>query len=165
MARWVMFTDSCRYDLPEYNSKDVNKLFGLSFGVLPGIVNGKIEPPVHLNSARFGWYYEKETDTVVLVAYCYENGERNWNEQLEFPIVVRLKIGVPYHCFIYREQGGFRFAVFLDEGPNTWATNTGGYYQSYAKMPPTYGITHSLYFGGTQPAPQDIRVYIGKERP
>lgn len=62
----VKFTDSCRYDLGDNDQLDTNKLCGV--GYFPGFH--------HVDSARFGWRYVKESDSIELLAYCYVNKQR-----------------------------------------------------------------------------------------
>lgn len=156
MSRYVTFHESCRYLLPAYNALDINKLFGLSFGFLA----------VHENSARFGWYFEQATDSIVLVAYVYRNGQRNWNSELQFPVVARVKIGQRVRCEIEHgyEWGGpdteekplYLFSVEDDDK----ILGIKGV-ERPAKLP-SYGLTHSLWFGGSKPAPHDMHVTIDK---
>jgi len=140
MRRMVLFTESCRYTLPDYNKLDVNKLFGLSFGLLA----------VHKNSARFGWYYDPADDTIVLVAYCYVDGKRNQDSQLRFPEVARLQLGKAYYCYLTVEKSLYRFTV-------TDGNNRGSIEVPHGKLP-SYGLTHGLYFGGTQVAPHQMEL-------
>lgn len=151
MQRHVRFHESCRYRLPEYNALDINKLFGLSFGFFA----------LHENSARVGWYYDGSDDRIVLVAYCYVNGQRNWDAQLRFPEIVRVKIGeeawlsIEHHFSPAVQQYAFTFQADADHSP--WKE---------VVVPtvnlPEYGFTHSVYFGGVLPAPHTMHLEISK---
>ena len=55
------FLPSCRYDLGTADQYDLNKLYGLSWG-LP-----------HQESARFAWRYNKAHDMIDVFAYPYIN--------------------------------------------------------------------------------------------
>ena len=61
----VKFTDSCRYKSKDpKNQKDVNKLFGVSFGYHKH------------DSIRIGWNYNPETDKIDIYRYEYNKGKR-----------------------------------------------------------------------------------------
>jgi hypothetical protein len=149
MERYVTFDASCAYDSAPYNSEDVNKLFGLSFG-LRG---------VHWNSARFGWRWSNSDQCIELLAYCYKHGKRNQDEQLRFPVVAQVKPGEKVALEIVYESDGYTFCVHTEHGGYIGCTSV------TAGVPadlPHYGLTHGLYFGGSQPAPHDMRLQIDR---
>ncbi|TGE29782.1 hypothetical protein [Hymenobacter metallicola] len=153
ISRYVTFGESCRYTLPQYNSLDVNKLFGLSFGFFA----------VHENSARFGWRWNEQDQCIDLLAYCYVNGRRNWNEQMEFPLVAQVKLGQKVRltiekCFQWSSGSSLPKYAFLAEDDGL----IGCIRVVDTISVPRYGLTHSLYFGGSQPAPHDIHIEIEK---
>lgn len=151
MTRHVTFHEDCRYTLPGYNSLDVNKLFGLSFGLFA----------VHENSARFGWAWNEADQCVDLLAYCYINGERNWNEQKRFPVVAQVKLGQRVKCTIM-EHGSSGYYGFTVRDPETESV-LGVAIVTCPRSLPFFGLTHSLYFGGALPAPHDMHVTMTKE--
>lgn len=61
MGNFIVFDDSCKYEIDEASC--VNKLFGFCFGF-----------GVHKNSIRFGWTYNKETNNIYIWIYTYING-------------------------------------------------------------------------------------------
>ena len=157
MERRVVFHPDCRYTLPAYHAQNVNKLFGLSYGLLPHRTATGWDWPGHWNSARFGWFYDAVSDDIVLVAYCYINGRKNWNDQLVYPEVARIRILQPVGCLLERDSIGYFFRVYV---PDTGIV-LGSYLEPIINESiPSYGLTHSLYFGGAQPATQNMRVEI-----
>lgn len=156
MSRTVTFGESCQYDSAPYNSEDVNKLFGLSFGF----------GGVHHNSARFGWRWSKADQCIELLAYVYNRGERNWNTQLRFPVVAQVPLGVQLDCrLLYMESNdAWNYARNGAQYVFT-VTHPGGVDVAWVPAPAaiaSYGLTHGLYFGGSQPAPHDIHVIIDR---
>ncbi len=113
--RRVKFDASCIYNSPLYNQEDVNKLFGVTFGFFPGIKNTPIEPlpdigdnpnksewvgPGHYDSARFGWVWSEKHQAIKLLAYCYRQGHKNWDEQLRFPEICKIKLDMEYDLYL-----------------------------------------------------------------
>lgn len=154
MTRYVRFHEDCQYESSDYNSQDVNKLFGLSFGV----------GGVHDNSARFGWRWSKADQCIELLAYVYKEGTRNWDEQLRFPVVMQVKPGQVVRCDIetvYVKAGElntpyYTFIASVGEEP---------FQAVYVPRPdslPRYGLTHGLYFGGDLVAPHQMTVDISQ---
>lgn len=162
MQRYVTFDKSCRYELPDYNSLDVNKLFGLSFGwgAYKNVGGPGYIPPVHWNSARFGWRWSRSQQCIELLAYCYVNGKRNWDEQMRFPVVTQVQLGEQVECMIQLVEGTlgpqYGFSTYKVNSPITGSAWIGTVEQ------PHYGFTCGLYFGGSQPASHDIHVTINR---
>lgn len=149
IERVVEFLLSCRYELPEYHREDVNKLFGLSFGFFA----------LHQNSARFGWRWSRSEECFELLAYCYVDGERNWDEQLRFPVVAKVKPHQPVRCTIYAYKNCYCFTV-VDVATGTSL----GCVTVPRITAPTYGLIHSLYFGGKLPAPHTMKLVMRRIR-
>lgn len=153
MVRLVTFAPECAYDSAPYNERDVNKLFGLSFGF----------GGVHHNSARFGWRYSMADKCIELLAYCYVDGRRNWDEQLRFPVVAQVQPGEKLLLEIQYEPDGYTFSVHSAEDGRY-----GGFIgcrSVNANVPhglPRLGLTHGLYFGGTLAAPHTMAVRIDR---
>src|SRR3954462_10892015 len=91
----VIFTNSCRYDLRSDDQLDTNKLCGIGY-----LFGGH-----HVDSARFGWRYNKETDLVELIAYCYVNKER-----IIKPIAA-CEIGKEYKLSLYASDSIYSFCA------------------------------------------------------
>lgn len=148
MTRSVTFGASCAYPSAAYNSQDVNKLFGLSFGF----------GGVHNNSARFGWRWSMADQCIELLAYCYVNGVRNQDEQLRFPVVARVQPGQKVYCGIRKDARAYEF--FCNDGQTDNP-------EQVVRVPapsslPGYGLTHGLYFGGALTCPHRMSVQIDR---
>jgi hypothetical protein len=145
MERDVVFDDTAAYDLPgNEDDSDVNKLFG--FGYLNG--------GHHKDSARFGWNYNNESGRINLFVYCYVNGNR---------IIQHICSVLPYHKVRLRIaetlSGEYWFAVH--DGVENWNE------MGFVRIPYTHNkkIRYKLgcFFGGNNPAPQDIKIKISKK--
>lgn len=152
MSRHVRFQEDCEYDMLPYNKDDVNKLFGMSFGLFAG----------HKNSARFGWRWSKSDQCIELLAYVYTDGKKNWDEQLRYPVVAKLPLGITYKCSIdVNKQGDFLFTVSLLLENDYFLS--GSYLQAGTKPLPCYGFTQGLYFGGSLVAPHDMHIDVSSK--
>lgn len=150
MERYVTFDASCAYDSALYNATDVNKLFGLSFGF----------GGVHHNSARFGWRWSNGDQCIELLAYVYNAGTRNWDEQLRFPVVAQVKPGQKVLCCMnHHATGFFTFTAWLGNREKILAEPT---MVPAPKSLSGFGLTHGLYFGGELTAPHDMAVQIDR---
>ena len=164
MQRHVTFDESCRYGSVPYHRQDVNKLFGLSFG-LPIDYFGKERgwvASVHNNSARFGWRWNPTNQCIELLAYVYNNGVRNQDAQMNFPVVLQVKPGEKVWCHIgatFDHESGIPVYEFSAIAPG----QRGGSKDVLrpAKLP-NYGLTHGLYFGGELTAPHEMRIQIDR---
>lgn len=151
MERYVTFDANCQYDSADYNSQDVNKLFGLSFGF----------GGVHGNSARFGWRWSKSDNCIELLAYVYTHGVRNQDAQLRFPVVAQVKPGQRVCCKIQAWWHPETSAPCYEF--ETSSTMPG--HEIFVPRPeslPNFGLTHGLYFGGALAAPHDMSVQIDR---
>jgi hypothetical protein len=130
----VIFTESCKYDLPYPQSLAVNKLFGLSYGYH------------HNNSTRFGWHYNY--GQIQLFAYCYVNKVRKES------FICALNIGETYKLSILKTRDKYFFAV----------SGQGVLAQKSIIHNKTINMGYQLfpYFGGTEVAPQDIKILLQK---
>jgi hypothetical protein len=149
IARNVTFDSSCAYDSAPYNAQDVNKLFGLSFGF----------GGVHQNSARFGWRWSTSDQCIELLAYVYKDGQRNWDEQMRFPVIAQINLAERVECELTvigdKTRTLFRFQVrrvfelfsheVIVEGPRSL---------------PKFGLTQGFYFGGELVAPHEMSVQL-----
>lgn len=133
----VTFAKSCRYDLGGPDQQDVNKLIGV--GYFPGH---------HKNSARFGWRYWPVTDTIELLAYCYNNGERI-TKHLGY-----CKIGVTYRIELFAAMWAYYFMLDDAEGnaiAQAEVVHTNKRWLQYQL---------GTYFGGNRLAPHEIKIQI-----
>lgn len=138
----VKFSDSCRYDLQSDDQLDTNKLFGV--GYFPGFH--------HVDSARFGWRYVKETDRIELLAYCYVNKER-----IIKPLA-SCEIGKTFELRVYTGDGIYSMGV--------WDASTTRYI-GYVTAPYTHKkkLQYLLlpFFGGNRKAPHSMKIKLSKQ--
>lgn len=130
MKREVIFKENCKYDLNGIDQSDVNKLFGVSFGLH------------QKNSARFGWRWSLDKNKIEILTYTYINGVRNFDSlqfvDLEETITLTLEAKADTYCF------KFGTSELTIKKSNT----------------PSYGYFLYPYFGGNQMAPHDINIFI-----
>lgn len=141
----VTFEASCAYELPDYNQGDANKLFGLAYGFLGP----------HRNSVRFGWRWSRSARKVEILAYCYVDGARNWDEQMRFPVVAQVDVGQEYECSITVTGSDYVFRVTqgdVSSGPPVIVPHGG--------KQVTWGYGLLPYFGGALAAPHTMRIHL-----
>ena len=131
----VRFDETARYELLGNDQQDINKLLGFS------LVNSFH----HRNSVRLGWRYELSTGDIDLFSYVYLNGV--WSHEFLGSIV----IGETVECEILMTNDTFTFMLKNE------VMAIVSYERGMKK-----GIYYMLfpYFGGNQPAPHDINVFI-----
>lgn len=137
----VMFSKSCLYKtmVPE-NMKDINKLFGISFGFH------------HQNSVRFGWR-DNGVGKIDLIAYVYKDGKRinEWDESIYIETVdvhthYRMEISVGGGHFMFTVIKGDKIvgATIIEHGENLFPI----------------GYHLNPYFGGDETAPHDMNIEL-----
>lgn len=114
------------------NQADINKLFGVSDG----------NDHHQVNSARFGWNWNGKQ--VEIYAYCYVNRVRTWK------LLGTATIG--QRCTYQLKAAGHHYEfdfnghmIQMDRGVSDSLLT---------------GYTLYPYFGGDEPAPHDIRIYL-----
>lgn len=114
------------------NQEDVNKLYGFSDN------NAQHQQ----FSARFGWNWAR--GALRLYAYVYNNGERSFKE------ITDIQIGSENNCSVKIVEGYYIFSVnnITAEMPRSSTTAKAIGYKLYP------------YFGGDEPAPHDINIWI-----
>jgi len=140
MAYDVLFTNSCLYETKDpKNQKDINKLFGFSFGLH------------HKNSVRFGWR-DNGVGKIDLMAYIYRNGKRinEWDESIYIETV---DVNTPYRMEISVGGGNFMFTVLRD------SKIVGATIIKHGKLFPI-GYHLNPYFGGDEKAPHDMDIEL-----
>lgn len=137
LAYKVKFFDNAIYLTADpYNQMDINKLFGLSESWFPG--------SHHDNSARFGWRYNAKRHELELLAYIYENGKLFYIH-LEDVELLRM-----YECKLEMSEDGYHFYI-------------NGKVMYWYPRPRRLGNWKYYlypYFGGDEPAPHDINLYL-----
>ena len=134
MSFQAIFDSSCIYTTADPgNQADINKLYGFSDG----------SSHHHQNSARFGWNWEN--GALHIHAYCYSNGVRQSYE------LGTVTLGEPHDFRIELFAGQYHFS--LDNKYHTFMER--GVQEPYA-----YGYGLLPYFGGDEPAPQEVRIKL-----
>ncbi len=130
----VLFNDTCRYELPKEDQEDINKLFGFSLGFNH-----------HQDSARFGWFYKN--DKIHLYSYIYDEGKRSY----EF--ITNLDLNKKYSLTLIEYQGSWEFGVSREGAISVIKKidKKKSFCMGYRLWP---------YFGGNNPAPHDIEIYL-----
>ncbi|MBW3544849.1 MAG: hypothetical protein KY428_04480 [Bacteroidetes bacterium] len=132
----AMFDSSAIYTTTDPgNQADINKLLGIS----------DCDTHHHTNSARFGWrWYEGELQ---ILAYTYANGQRN------FQLLGSVSLGAYHSYSLSFEEDTYVFQ--LDGGePVILPRACSGTAKGYKLYP---------YFGGDEPAPQDVSLWVVEE--
>jgi hypothetical protein len=139
----VTFYESCLYKTElSSNQKDINKLFGLSFGLH------------HKNSARFGWRSTND-DCIEVLAYVYRDGVRinEWDE----PIYIdRIDINKEYTFELTLSDSYYTFMV--KDGDDIVGA-------SLIKSGKLFPIGYYLnpYFGGDEKAQHNMKISLCRE--
>lgn len=129
----VKFDSSAIYETAdEFNQDDINKLYGFS--------DNSAEH--HQYSARFGWSWNK--NALRLYAYVYTEGHLTNTELGIAPI------GEVISCSIKASGGNYVFAMNDQQIKMPRSS-----FESMAK-----GYMLYPYFGGDEPAPHDIHIWI-----
>jgi hypothetical protein len=131
----IKFLDSCEYKLPDKNKWDINKLFGLSFGLH------------HNNSARFGWRWNEEKLAIEVLAYVYIDGKRmrEWDSDIH---IADIKLNSTILIDLSVSDDSYSFKII--DGDNTYIreiSHGGVTFWGYKLFP---------YFGGNLTAPHNI---------
>jgi len=131
----VTFTDSCYYNLPPEDQRDINKLFGFSHGLH------------HNDSARFGWSFLNSK--IRLWAYCYKNSQRfaTYVTSVEFNTQYQLCINAhkTNHEFIVKHDDKIKATLKVPKSSKI-----------------KFGYKLWPYFGGNMPAPHNINIELVK---
>lgn len=114
------------------NQSDINKLFGVSDG----------NTHHQLNSARFGWDWNGQA--IEIHAYCYADGTRSSR------LIGTAEIGKIYEYSLMADSGTYRFNFDSREVRMT-RTVRDSVFNGYTLYP---------YFGGDEPAPHEVKVYL-----
>jgi len=160
LKRKVTFTPTCRYELPEEDMYDINKLFGIGYFSWKFLYTKEVKvfgakikipwlrPFHHVNSVRFGWRNIPSSGYIEIVAYWYENGKRKGQ------YITVVEIGVEYLFIINILSDSHLLTVYKDDSfVNDWIIPLPGKNAGYLLQP---------YFGGNNKAPHDIWIKMKK---
>lgn len=138
ISRYVWFYGSCIYDLKNDDQADVNKLFGLGY-----FWNVK-------ESARFGWNFNPTTGKVDVFSYLHLKGV------VQFEKICSISIGEWVLMILNISDRSYSFSVTNNLGQELGAVTVP---KPHKKK---FAISLGLYFGGTWPAPHDMKFIIQK---
>lgn len=138
----ISFSDDCIYNLESSDQFDINKLFGLSYGLH------------HKNSARFGWRWNLEKKKFEILAYVYRDGKRinEWEEDI---LIAEIKPVLIYEMEIIKDNENYIFTVTT--------TNRKNIYKKTIKCGNEcndFGYHLFPYFGGNQKAPHNMLILL-----
>lgn len=132
----IMFSDNCFYKLGDVDDYDINKLFGISFGLH------------HKNSMRFGWNIDE--DKIAIYAYYYKLGIRFMNK------LISINANEVYTFEIKVHDNFFELSIV---NKNHQLINT----TNIAKAKTVnWGYRLFPYFGGNKCAPHDMEIKMKK---
>ena len=159
IKRYVRFQEDCQYVMLPYYQGNVNKLFGLQFGVkIQKDLTGNWDVGVHWNSARFGWRWSESDQCIELLAYVYRKGIRNWDEQMRFPVVAQVKLGDVIMLEIVSDKNNYYFYSQKN------GEEQKSFIVTHESQTQWFGLTHSLMFGGTPAAPHTMHIEMSKNK-
>lgn len=135
-----VFNSGYEYELGSVDQLDINKLFGISYGMH------------HTNSARFGWRWNVEKKMIEILAYVYVDGIRVTEDAADLHIAYvlpcvsyeyNIEVTDKYYVFTINSSlfGEPRVVRIQHNGNLTW-----------------WGYKLFPYFGGNEVAPQQVRI-------
>lgn len=131
------FDESCLYHFEAPDTLDINKLYGLSQGIH------------HKNSARFGWRCV-DNKSIEIVTYCYVDGVR-------LPEVILGSVAPNETCRLTLKVTPTKYYFKMESFSGTNIVNVDKIHTT------TFGYTLYPYFGGNNPAPHKMSLYISIE--
>ncbi len=133
----VIFDRDCMYE--DNNNGDLNKLYGMSYGF-----------DNHYRSVRFAWFHNKATKQIAIYAYLYDNGKR----MIEYIC----SIDPDYeHIFSIVPQPEDK--VFMSVSTETRRCIGKKLLRLHHKDS-WFRLKQFPYFGGNNPAPSTMNIYI-----
>lgn len=146
----VKFDSSCKYDLKDVDQLDINKLYGMSFGLFR-----------HENSYRVGWTYNLKTNKIDLYHYWYEHGERYSSFIVGVPLNVKVIVNIKFKP---KDANNYRIGD-IGSSIETSVSAIGLPLVKKAipfnlENVPSYGLTLFPYFGGNEKAPHKMKIYL-----
>lgn len=133
------FMHGARYDFGDDPDQfDINKLFGLSFGMH------------HKNSARFGWRWNIKNEMIEILAYVYVDGKRVTEQDADLHIGF-IYPGVPYEYDIVVTEDYYVFTLESKLFPDITTVKI-----KHNGDLPKWGYKLFPYFGGQKVAPYPV---------
>ena len=136
IKRKILFKENCIYKFGDIDDFDINKLFGVSFGMH------------HTNSVRFGWNIDD--DEIGIYNYCYISGKRVMIKIVSIPT----ETNFVFEIFIYDSYYELKI------------TDMNGKLIGWSEVskPKTtkWGYHLFPYFGGNKVAPHNMEICMKK---
>lgn len=133
---YAKFSADCLYDLGNSNNHDINKLYGLTWGLF----NDK-------NSFRIGWNCSAQNGKIQLYAYIHRNGVRSWESIGEVDVEQEFEVYVEF------DRTGNIILVSNSEGYVGFINYN---FNGVVK----YGYYNWPYFGGDEVAPHTMNIQL-----
>lgn len=152
------FTSNCIYDLGITHNEAVNKLYGISFGLIHNTTTiwGKLFKK-HANSFRLGWNCSLQNRKIQLYAYYYNNGVRTSE------YIADMDLNRQYSASIYFDRNDNKVMVDINSSDTlTSSFNSRSDYDFRFRNVPRWGMYLYFFFGGKLPAPHKMTVYVNK---
>jgi hypothetical protein len=133
----AIFGQGCNYE--DNNSGDINKLYGISYGL-----------DNHYRSVRIGWKYNANLKVIELYTYAYSKGKRIMNH------LMNIKQFEPVFFTIWKLKSAndVRLSVSDSEKTERRIDIIKGIDSE------TIRLKQFPFFGGNKPAPRDMRIFI-----
>lgn len=131
----VRFDQSCLYD-PIDKDNDWNKGAGWSYGL-----------DIHKDSIRWTWRADKTYNAIEICIYLYQNGVRTTSKETIY-------VPINQDIFIRLRDNGKFASLFTREFESGLRRNVTAPFTVKAK----WGRYSGLYFGGNNPAVQDMAI-------
>ena len=129
----VLVDKNCEYHLGDNDQYDINKLYGISWGLH------------HKNSFRIGWTYDELEHAIKLFLYTYNNSVRSWDYLCTIPLEYKLKFNITFT----RENN-----IIVIK----WLDKTEIIYFEFPEK--KWGYYLWPYFGGNKKAPHNITIKL-----
>lgn len=143
IQKYVTFDKSAIYQFKTDDQYDINKLFGLSYGMH------------HTNSVRFGWRSLGDySSKIEILAYCYVDGKRVDEDGTNL-FIAMVNINREYRYQINVNDNNYLLSIHDDKNEMV-----GQKFISHNKLP-FWGYTLYPYFGGNRTAPHNITIKLG----
>lgn len=159
-----VFTSNCIYDLNDQHNQDVNKLYGVSFGLIHNTTTlwGRLFKS-RANSFRIGWNCALQNRKIQLYAYYYNNGVRH----IEY--IGDADLNKSYNTKIYFDRVNNCIVVDINsmkmstrDAASSTVDNAHGSYKFDFNKSPKWGILLKPFFGGTIAATHKMTIFIDK---
>jgi hypothetical protein len=155
LTQSIHFTDSCKYVLGGEDQFDINKVYGVGFGLSHH----------HNNSVRIGWMYEPNSDRIRIYSYAYVNGRRTANFLISLAFHNLSSAGKIASCATHIMKSGNRVEVVAVDNLGGRSNGSQASYELDERFYNSLYYYTGSYFGGTQKAPQDITYFLSREFP